>query len=186
MDKTEYEKRIEEYTAYRESRKLQPIDLESDECKALRTKFETVVKEIKQKYPNARKYQNEKYNYFSSVYDLTTSDIDFSDGRLYYLYHMLPKYINVLTEEQLTKERDLKTLPYTFKSMLEKYIVIFIPLQEYINEFPVHYVSLVLLALEVPYDVINKVYDSDKEEYEQFKFHCCPNNELHKVNIRVL
>jgi hypothetical protein len=119
-------------------------------------------------------------------------DIDVNDIKLYHLYELIPQLITVLSDEKLKERPDLKRCSGVIAYWLNRYMNIFMRDLNYelnLTPIPGPYVSIVLMALDIPYEILNENERTATGlcfDYKQLIFHADANDKLSIVNVRLL
>jgi len=173
-----------------------PIEVGSDKYNLLKDHFQRIITDFKAKYPNVEKPSSyrldDEYHSFYSVYELSVMDIDVNDIKLYHLYELIPQLITVLSDEKLKERPDLKRCSGVIAYWLNEYMRIFMRGLNYelnLTPIPGPYVSIVLMALDIPYEILNENEKSAtglEFDYKQLIFHADANDKLSIVNVRLL
>jgi hypothetical protein len=173
-----------------------PIEVGSEKYNLLKNHFQTIVNDFKKKYPNVKKPEeykpgNENNSHYS-VYELSTMDIDVNDIKLYHLYEIIPQLITVLSDEKIKERPDLRRNTGVITWWLNEYMKIFMRDLNYelnLTPIPGPYVSIVLMALDIPYEIQNMVHKYPHHldlDYDQLIFNADANKKLQIVNARLL
>jgi hypothetical protein len=189
------EKLFEKYN-WKRYHTFTPIEVGSDKYNLLKDHFQRIITDFKTKYPNVEKPESYRpdceYHSFCSVYELSVMDIDVNDIKLYHLYELIPQLITVLSDEKLKERPDLKRDSGVIAYWLNQYMNIFmrdLNFELNLTPIPGPYVSIILIALDIPYKILNENEKSPTGlyfDYKQLIFNADANKQLSLVNMRIL
>jgi D-alanyl-lipoteichoic acid acyltransferase DltB (MBOAT superfamily) len=139
-------------------------------------------------------YRN-KYRSTKNFFDYLTFIAFFPKlvaGPIMRAHELIPQLITVLSDEKLKERPDLKRCSGVIAYWLNRYMNIFMRDLNYelnLTPIPGPYVSIVLMALDIPYEILNENERTATGlcfDYKQLIFHADANDKLSIVNVRLL